>query len=376
MIILIGDYSGVHYELSIALKEKGKTVVLISEGDGYKKIKSDIVFPGFKRHRSVLLNKIINLWRLTGLFGIFNYFKFRKIVKNFNNIEIVQIINPVAIESLGALGNILLMRLMRKKTKIFSMCAVGDDFSWVKACLRGDYNYSSFDRLVYFDNLHKYLFSLKYIFSPFYVVLDFYSRKKVDLIIPGIDDYKIAYQGNKKITECINFPVSRKNFSFPSKTSYPINIFHAWQKGKELRKGNDILDGCVKRYIEEHGGENIIYETVSNVSYEEFVKKYKDSDIVLDQIYSYGCGVTAHLGMAAGKVVFSGFEYGDFEIGINATPDEDMLYEKFCKLIDSPELIDKIKLNAYNFALENFPSDIIANKYINLWKNSRTKCNT
>lgn len=119
MIILIGDYSGVHYELSIALKEKGKTVVLISESDGYKKIKSDIVFPGFKRHRSVLLNKIINLWRLTGLFGIFNYFKFRKIVKNFNNIEIVQIINPVAIESLGALGNILLMRLMRKKRRYF-----------------------------------------------------------------------------------------------------------------------------------------------------------------------------------------------------------------------------------------------------------------
>lgn len=53
MILLLGDYSSVHYELSEALKKRGFKVLLISDGDDYKKIKCDVLIPGLKKYKKM-----------------------------------------------------------------------------------------------------------------------------------------------------------------------------------------------------------------------------------------------------------------------------------------------------------------------------------
>lgn len=369
MILLLGDYSSVHYELSKAIKKKGYDVILVSDGDAYKKIKFDIGAPVLKRYNNKFLNRLVVLWRFFGFFGFINYLNVKKNIDKIECISVVQLINPVAIASLGAIGNILLIRYLRKKAKILSLCALGDDYKWVSACLNKKFKYSAMDRVKGngLQGVLSYMYSLKYVFSPLYYLLDRYACSKVDMIIPGLLDYQLAYTDDKKLTGIINLPLSEFGFKAPVSSKYPLKVFHAWQKGKEYRKGNDVLDRVVRRYISEHGNSKLDYEIISEVTYDEYLKKYIESDIVLDQIYSYDCGVTGALGMAAGKVVFSGFEIGHFETGINATPDEDKLYKDLVKIVESLALVDNIKNNAYKYAVENYSASIVADKYLYFW---------
>lgn len=369
MILLLGDYSSVHYELSKALKESGKDVILMSDGDAYKKIKCDIQLPGITASKYKIINRILFVFRFFGFFGLANYFKVKKEIEEIDNINIIQIINPVVIPSLGALGNVLLIRYLRRRAPVLSLCALGDDYHWVKACLDKKFKYSAMDRVKGngLQGVLSYMYSLKYVFSPLYYLLDRYACSKVDMIIPGLLDYQLAYADDKKLTSIINLPLSELGFKEPVSSKYPLKVFHAWQKGKEYRKGNDVLDRVVCRYISEYGNSKLDYEIISEVTYDEYLKKYIESDIVLDQIYSYDCGVTGALGMAAGKVVFSGFEIGHFETGINATPDEDRLYKDLVKIVESLALVDTIKSNAYKYAVENYRASIVADKYLYFW---------
>lgn len=369
MILLLGDYSSVHYELSKALKESGKDVILMSDGDAYKKIKCDIQLPGITASKYKIINRILFVFRFFGFFGLANYFKVKKEIEEIDNINIIQIINPVVIPSLGALGNVLLIRYLRRRAPVLSLCALGDDYHWVKACLDKKFKYSAMDRVKGngLQGVLSYMYSLKYVFSPLYYLLDRYACSKVDMIIPGLLDYQLAYTDDKKLTSIINLPLSEFGFKAPVSSKYPLKVFHAWQKGKEYRKGNDVLDRVVRRYISEYGNSKLDYEIISGVTYDEYLKKYIESDIVLDQIYSYDCGVTGALGMAAGKVVFSGFEIGHFETGINATPDEDKLYKDLVKIVESLALVDNIKNNAYKYAVENYSASIVADKYLYFW---------
>jgi hypothetical protein len=369
MILLVGDYSSVHYNLSVALKDKGQDVFLISDGDGYKNIKCDIKIAAPERRKLRITRILFASVKFFGIFGIKEYKNLIKQIQHLNDYDVVQFINPEALASLGAVGNFLLLRYLKKRAKVFSLCALGDDFFYIKACLTKKYKYSPMDRL--FNNgLKGFLgsvYTIKYVFSPLYVILNFYALRNSDIIIPGLDDYRIAYEGNAKITKTIGLPILHKSFHEPQKTKYPVNIFHAWQTGKEQRKGNDILDKIVKRYLNEYGSKKICYNVVGGIEYGEFIKKFAEADIIFDQIYSYDRGVTAALGMASGKVVFSGFEDENFTLGINATPNEEVLYNDFLTLINSLELIDEIKKAAFDYALENYRSDISSSKYIDLW---------
>lgn len=369
MILLLGDYSSVHYELSEALKIDGRNVILMSDGDEYKKIKCDIKLPSMKMSKNNFLNKILTCIRFTGFFGVENYLIARREIEALGKIDVAQIINPVVIPSLGAIGNLMLIRFLRKKVRILSLCALGDDYSWVDSCLRRKYKYSALDRLqsAGVKKIINYMYSLKYVYSPMYRFLDFYARCKVDIIVPGLLDYKMAYQNNAKMVNIINIPVASHNFIKPEPVKYPVKIFHAWQKGKENKKGNDLLDEIVQKYIVEHGGDKIQYEIISGIPYNDYLERYRKCDIVMDQIYSYDYGVTGALGMAAGKVVFSGYESGNFDIGINATPDKDQLYKDFCQIINSLELIWKIKNNAYDFAMKKHEAKNVAGEYLKIW---------
>lgn len=369
MILLIGDYSSVHYELSKSLRAKGLKVVLISDGDSYKKISADIVIPPHKATKYRHLNTLISIIRLFGAFGVINFFRLKNQIEKLESPDIVQLINPVAIPSLGALGNIMLIRYLKRKSKILSLCALGDDLTWIEACLNGKYKYSPFDRFL--KNKIKYFriytYSLKYLYSPLYRLLDAFATRESTVIIPGVIDYDLAYQCNKKKAPLIDLPVAESNFFEPTPTKYPIKIIHAWQIGKEHKKGNDLLDAVVQRYLAENGSELISYEKLSNLSYSDYLKKYQEADLILDQVYSYGCGVTGALGMAAGKVVFSGFESGDFVYGINATPNTEELYHRFCTIIESPKIIDDIKRNAFSQAKRIHCAAFVADKYVNTW---------
>lgn len=291
----------------------------------------------------------------------------------------MQLINPVAIQPFGSIANILFLRDIFKNNKRVYLAALGDDFSWVRACMRGKFNYSALDRLR-LGTLVEYRYSLRYLYGLGYRKLDRFVKKRCSAIIPGLLDYYLAHEGEQRVCEVIRLPIDDELFVAPTAAGKKIKIFHGWQVGKENKKGNDILDAAARRIVQEFGVNSVEYTVAQNLPYSEYIRLFRDCDIFLDQVFSYDRGVNGALGMALGKVVFSGFERVERhqkarqvqikQIGVNAIPDTDAIIACLRELIEDRELMASIKKQAYDFASMEYRSSRVVDKYINLWNSA------
>lgn len=372
-ILLVGEYSGVHSELAKALRELGHEVVVCSDGDSYKEFERDITISANPvRSRFGAYFNIVKDY--IGIRGLLLYRKKRDVLKQLQGFDVVQLINPMALECFGSLANIFLLNNLSKNNKKIFLCALGDDYCWVNACLSNKFKYSAMSRLK-LRTTHRYLYSLRYVYGVFFKQLNKLCIDTSEKIIPGLYDYWYAYCDNPKCTGVVPLPISSNKYVHPSKTKYPVKIFHGWQQGKELRKGNDIFSEAVQQLIAELGPELVEYSEVKSVPFSEYQKCFFDADIFLDQCFSYDRGMNALLGMAAGKVVFSGFDSHANKsalthIGINATPCSVEIFNELKNLILNIETIDSIKQSAYAYAVEIHDSHTVARQYLKIWGES------
>lgn len=374
-ILLVGEFSGVHLELRNALREKGMDVSLFSDGDSYKKFDSDIKL-NVRSQTWLFNNRYLRLLSdFLGLKGLLTLFRNRKQINNLRGYNVVQLINTVPFLSFGPLASLLLVWFLKNNNNLIFLCALGDDYHWVRHCLSGKVKYSMFDRMKW-NNIQKFYFSLKFAYHPLYILLDRYVINCSAGIICGLYDYWQAYKNVNTRKIFIPLPLASKYVTDkPNVTEYPINIFHGWQIGKELRKGNDILDIAIRRAIERLGPGKINYNIVKSVPYEQYIKMYKECDIFIDQCYSYDRGMNGLLGMAAGKVVFTGFDSSILNYyipsrspsAINAEPNVDSLYNLIVNLCTDVDVIDEMKKSAIDFVIQNHQASGVAEMYSTFW---------
>jgi len=380
-ILLVGDYSGVHYEIAEELKKRNYKVDLLSSGDGYKGFKSNLYL---KEINPFLMNipfagKIYKgILDYSGLKGIILFLFNIRLINNLKNYDVVQIINPIALEEFGSIANYLFLKKLIKNNKNFYLCAMGSDYTFVRYCLDDKLEYSALKSYKFselggltFNYLRDKAHALRYVYGFFYSQLNSYALKNAKKIIPGASDFSLAYSENNKITEIIPLPVNLKNFSAPSKTKYPVKIFLGIQVGKEYIKGHPFFIEAINMLINNYPNEKFNLQVARSLAFPDYVNVFKDCDIFLDQCLGHGIGVNAALGLAAGKVVFSGtnpkFCDLDKEVTINAHPDVKLIYEQLLNLIDDLSFIDFIKEASYDYAIRNNSVDKVVDKYINIW---------
>lgn len=376
----MGEYSGVHNKLAEALREDGHEVLLISDGDNYKSFDSDyfIIYNQPKSNIKPLKYglKIYNIFlNLSGLKGTVQIIKHINYLNNLKGYDVVQLINPIFLSGYGALVNYIVFKLLKKNNKKIFLSALGDDYYWVKFCLEKKPKYSMFDRLNV-KNLNQYLYSLYYIYGLLNPYVNKYIVKNVNAILPGLYDYYLPYKEFPNCTEIVPIIINTPDITnTPIDIKYPIRIFHGWQEGKELRKGNDIFDKAIVKIVNKYKSK-VKYEIVSGLPYSEYIKKFDNSHIFIDQCYSQDMGVNALLGMQAGKVVFSGFEDAvkkyfrlDYQPLVNALPDEKQIYDNIARIIENPSLILQYSSNAKKFITEFHNPKHILQKYYEIWDN-------
>ncbi|MDK1251018.1 glycosyltransferase [Cronobacter dublinensis] len=373
-ILLVGEFSGVHMTLAQALKDDGHSVVIVSDGDSYKNFSRDITITSQKRK-----GKLAALARMfldvTGTKGLITYFKHRKVIAGLKGYDVVQIINTVPLDCFGSIASYLFIRNLKQKNKKLFLCALGDDYRWVKACLHNKFKYSALSNLTA-RTLYKYIYSLKYVYGLFFKKLHLYVEKQCDGIIPGLTDYAIAYEGVDKVTPIIPLPLPKRLFDEANSmdvnahaSSSKITIFHGWQVGRELKKGNFLLDEAVNKILQSNLAEKIDYQIVKSVPFDEYITRIKNADIFLDQTYSYDRGMNAIFGMAYSSVVFSGFEYEKNQyIGVSVEPDADSIEKELIRLINDPVLMERIKNNARDYALKRHDPEKVMHNYLNVWQ--------
>ncbi|MEE8097170.1 glycosyltransferase [Acinetobacter baumannii] len=379
-ILLIGEYSGAYTLLSKKLRQEGHSVVWVHDGDAYKKFSgadfnikySEIEAP------SLFLKIFYILLDFLGVKGIFAIRKYKKNINTLRDFDVVQIINTKPLGEFGSYANIYFLKKIFNQNKRVYVSALGDDYIWVKNCLDKKVKYSMFDRLN-FKNFYRFSWALLYVYGIGYKKLNEFVFENSIKIIPGLFDYYYAYQsqGVSKCSDLVPLIVEPKVNNSVNFFSEKINIFHGWQHNKELRKGNDIFDRAIKR-LQNKYPLKVNYEIVSGLPYNEYIDKFSDAHIFIDQCFSLDQGVNGLLGMAAGKVVFSGYseelrmylKEDKSEYLINALPNEDYIFEKLENLLNNPNEMVKISNNAIKYIEKYHNPDVIYRQLMNIWLNN------
>lgn len=376
-ILLLGEYSGVYTELNKGFLAAGHDTYMINNGDGYKGYPSDLII-NFSRSNSNFFYRLLEavLFRL-GCDGLYRLKKNWKSIKpHLSGYDVVLLINPIVDDRIGSFANYLILKYVFNNNKAVYLSVLGDDYYVGKYFSENNLQNGFYK--AHFKDFFKPSWCFKYRFCLGYKFENDYVVKHVKAILPGIASYGDSYSFSGKVVDVLPFPLPNNKIGKPFHIDInkPIVIFHGWQKGKESRKGNDIFDRVIQRVVNHYGDERVKYQIVSGVPYSEYIQLFSSCHIFIDQLYAQDKGYNGVLGMAAGKVVFSGFQYDQLsryagydgkEVGIRANKNEDVLYKQFCELIDNPDRMETISRNAIDFVKKHHLTEHVTEQYINVF---------
>ena len=377
-ILLLGEYSNLHNSLKQALLNMGHEVLLIGNGDGFKKYETDILI---KSHLAdYLLFKLIaklfiRIFKIN-MFEIEIYIRAKKILSKLRGFDVVQLINENSFKTSPLLEIKLLKQIFQNNNNIF-LLSCGVDSVSVKHAMSKKLKYSILTPLFEDASLKKkYEPILKYD-KENYLALGKFVQEHVKGIISSDLDYHIPYLNKKKYLGMIPNPINTQKIKYYGiNKSKKISILHAINSSNKIKKGNRFFEEALK-IIDEKFKDKISIITTYDLPYIEHLENLKKCDILLDMVYAYDQGYNALEAMAMGKIVFTGAEeewlklYNIKEdtVVINAVPNSMRIVEKLVWLIENPKMLKSISVNARKFIEKNHDFEKIATKYIKTWEN-------
>jgi len=361
-VLLLGEYSNVHWTLAQGLRQLNCDVTVASSGDRFKNYQRDI-----------------NLYRNSN--NITDSIKYVSLIikhfQRFKGYDIVQIINPFFLD-LRAERNLQAFHYLKKHNGKVFMGAFGDDSYWLRACLdKKTFRYSEFN----IPERKGYLPAAQQLIQIWSdkdkTRINTEIAEKSDGIIACLYEYYAAYLPyfNEKLTY-IPEPVNTDEIQFSQRglNQEKSNYFIGIQKLRSEIKGTDIMYKVLKQIEKKYSDQCQIIKAES-VPYHEYINLMSKSDILLDQLYSYTPGMNALTAMAQGLVVVGGGEPEMYELldekenkpVINVIPDEKNIYLKLEYLIQNKEQISKLSLDSFLFVQKHHNYIKVAQRYLDTW---------
>ena len=358
-----------HNCLASGLRQLGHEVLLVNDGDHWKNFGND-----------VSLSRDKGRWRMM--------FRLMKLLPRLRGFDVVQLINPIFLP-LKAERHFWFYRYLRKYNKKVVLGAMGDDYYYcnvnrtLKPMRYSDYNIGEKEHITDFAQ---------------WTYHDKVETKKKDLcrmiaadcdaIVAGAYEYWLPYtltsdtdSHGRRLSEklhSIPFPIripEVENLNNSERKPTALRVFIGISKGRSEFKGTDIMLAAAQQLKQEYP-DRIELKVVEGAPYSEYKRMLGESDVLLDQVYSYGPGMNALLAMSQGLIVMSGGEPEYYELLgekecqpiINVTPSYDDVYEKLKRLILLPvSEIEELKKNSREYVKRNHDCMKIAEKYIRLY---------
>ncbi len=373
-ILLVGEYSRLHNSLQEGLRALGHQVMVISTGDYFKKYPSDILLQ--RKFDTGLARKIKIAIYLLFKFDITSWHITRQFFKNASSLkgfDVVQLINE---SSFGATprDEIKMISFLKQNNKKLFLLSCGTDYLSVQHQLSDINPYSILSNYkegrvskIEFKSILKYT-------TPAFKKLHQYVFQNIDGVIASDFDYHMPLQGHKKYLGLIPNPINTKKLRICKvDTKRPITIFMGINRTNYHSKGISYFEKALA-IIQQKFPKRVHIEIVENLPYEQYIEKYNNAHIILDQVYAYDQGYNALEAMAKAKVVFTGAETAfmqhyklDTPVAINALPEVDSLVIALEKLIDNPEKITEIGLAAQDFVIQHHDYKKVAQQYLDSW---------
>ena len=362
-ILLVGEYSNVHWTLAQALKALGHDVMVISDGDGWKNYDRDF---SLTRDRNSPLS------------GIKYYIKALRLFSCLKGYDVVQIINPMFLLLKAERILPFYNKLRRNNGKIF-MGAFGMDKYWIKAgmdCHTFKYSDFNFGNQLRHSRLNTTYYN-DWVLGPKGKLNDIIAND-CNGIISGLYEYDASYRpyfADK--LQYIPFPIDTNKYQpkIRKVENGIIKFFIGIQKQRNEYKGTDIMLRALKRVKKDYPA-SCEMTIVESLPFHEYIKALDNSHVILDQLYSYTPGMNALQAMAQGLVVVGGGEEENYQILgenrlrpiVNVQPCEDSVYKELVKLVKNPELIERLSLQSIEYIKLHHTHTKVAQEYLEFYK--------
>lgn len=362
-ILLLGEYSNLHWSLAEGLRLRGHTVTVASNGDSFKNYKRDI---DILRKSSGIKDT------LDTMCAVF------KNLHNFKGYDVVQLINP-CFTQLNIKINDYLYRFLKKHNKKVFLGAFGFDSFWIRACLEKNiYKYSEFFIDGKENKLHDNETLKRNWLNTSWEDLNIKIADSCDGIIACLYEYYEAYKSFDKYSDKLHYislPINTDLVSYcPNEVKGKIKFFIGINKERSEFKGTDIMLETLFR-LENNYRDKVEVLVAESVQYDTYIQMMKESNVVLDQLYSYTPAMNGLLALAMGKVLIGGGEPEMYELLgerdirpiINVYPKEKDVYNKLEQVVLNCDEILAIGEQSRLFVEKHHDYKKIADQYISYW---------
>lgn len=363
-ILFFGDYSNLHACLARELRALGHEVTVISDGGRYMDTQHDIL-----------------LDRTPGKIGAVKYlYQVCSLIPTLKDYDVVQLINPHFLSLRPGKIKYFFDILKRNNRSVFLTLA-GNDYYFVKSCLEGKiFRFSEFE-----TGGHPTEFEIKTGHAAAWTASGMkefcdYIYTNIDGAMSVLPEYDMAARpllGDR--LAFTNIPIDFSALeSAPLDISGKINLFVGMRSGMEIQKGTaKLLDMC--RRLEKEMPERCRVTCVRNLPLTEYLRKMRESHIVLDQLYSYSPGTNAFQAMALGRVAATGaqpefYEYiGEPDRGaiipLSPLRTDKEWEEYFRSLILGPSLLPAMAAEGHRIVTTHNDVRTVAARFETHWKN-------
>ena len=360
-ILLIGEYSNLHYTLACALRELGHQVTLVSNGDFWKAYPRDIDVSRTPGHLGGI-RLLCRLWRL---------------LPQLRGYDVVQLINPMFFE-LKAERLFWFYDYLRKHNRKVFLGAFGMDYYWVHTCTHekplrySDFNIGS--------TLRTDAEALKYQHDWIGTAkerLNKHIAADCDGIITCLYEYDVCYRQHFPEKTCfIPLPVQIPPAPDIRDTAKAeVSVFIGINRERSAYKGTDIMLQAAQT-IQARYPQQLKIQIAESVPFAEYSRMMDSSDAILDQLYSYTPSMNSLLAMAKGIICIGGGEPENYEIInetelcpiINVEPTYESVYQAVEQLVLNPERIPELKRQSVEYVRKHHDYLKVAQQYIDFWR--------
>ena len=354
-ILLLGEYSNVHWTLAEGLRQLGHEVTVASNGDFWKDYPRDIDFarqPG-KWGGIKLMGKIY--WQLP----------------HFRGYDIVQLINPMFFE-LKAERLFPIYRYLRHHNGKMVLGAMGMDWYWVHTCTYDKpLRYSDFNIGSKVRTDAPAVREQKDWLGTTKERLNKLIAEDCDGIVSVLYEDHICYEHYfPDKTHFIPLPIKTTDAIGTIDTTSPLKLFIGISRGRSAYKGTDIMlraaEDIVRRYPE-----RVVLHKAEGVPFAEYQQMMEGSDAILDQLYSYTPSMNPLLAMSKGIICIGGGEPENYDILgeselrpiINVQPTYESVYHELEQLVLHPERVPELRRQSIEYVKKHHDYLKVARQY-------------
>ena len=361
-ILLLGEFSNIHWTLAEGLRILGHEVCVVSDGNHWKNYKRDI-----------------SLLRPTDgkIDGVKYLAKVLLLLPKLKGYDIVQIVNPCFLH-LKPEKSLPIYRFLRKHNKKIFLGAFGTDHYYVKTCMETNvFKYSDFKSQ---DKFRDTPVNRKIIKECLYGGTARANKEIAQTcngIIACLWEYYVSYTSYfpDKLT-FIPLPIDYSDIvSQVRPEPEKVNFFIGIQSARSDIKGTDIMYPVLKEVQQKYPDRCYITEAI-DAPYDTYQRLMDDADVQLDQLYSYTPSMNSLLAMAKGVIVVGGGEEENYEIInekelrpiINVYPSEEDIFRKLEFIVQHKKQIPILSAQSIEYVRKHHDYVKVAQQDADFWE--------